>query len=200
MWLFTIGCAYCSQSTKLCLYRIFNKVKCEIGCLKWERNYIYSDLLAQYLITNNNANHSKVLAQKKTVPWYVTIVSFKMECICIRILDSLQQKYLFFVVNSFLVLVIPTKCIISLFFYTTRAAQTLICDNLWNFGPQRQARPLPMMMSSVIYLPLKGQLPSSPSWLFDPMTILFHSTSKSGISRLTYWVTLAWKIRSVYYP
>ena len=45
--------------------------------------------------------------------------------------DSFKPKYLFFLFgNSFPVLVIPTKCIVSSCPYIAHAAQTWICDNL----------------------------------------------------------------------
>lgn len=109
----------------------------------------------------------------------------------------LTEEIFFFLVNSFLVLVTSTKCIISFCFYTTCVVQTLICDNLWNFSPKGEHVHSQWWCHVSSILPSKSNFP--PSWLLDPMTILFHSPSKSGISGLTYWVTLTWKIRSIYY-
>lgn len=124
------------------------------------------------------------------------MVHFQMEWTDV-ISHSLKQQYLFLgkffpsTSNSY-------KCIISSCLHTIRAAQTRICDNLWNFESQRRAWPQPMMMSSVIYVTLKGQL-FSPADLVIQWPSFFTTHQNSAIIPLTYGVTLAWKIRSAYY-
>lgn len=110
----------------------------------------------------------------------------------------LNLTILFLLRNSFLVLVIPAMCIISFCLYTNSSAQTFICDNLWSKSLQTSQRPLWVMMSFI--LTLKGTFAPPPflltSWANGHT---FHSVSQSEIGCLTYWVTGAWKIRSLYY-